>query len=202
MKAALLIKTALDRGLALAAVLALFPIFLCAALVIKINSRGPIFFRQERIGRNGNPFQILKFRTMHLDAQTQHTGSVSTRNDPRVIRGGQLLRQSKVDELPQLLNVLGGTMSLVGPRPTVAEDFDRMTPAQRRRTDVLPGLTGLAQIRGNTSLSWPERIEYDLAYIDGYSLWLDFKILAETALRVITLRAATDTPGTDEWAAT
>lgn len=195
-------KSIADRLIALGALLLCLPLFGLATLIIKLSSRGPIFFRQERVGRDGRPFRIFKFRTMHLHAESQLTGSVSTRNDPRVFRGGRLLRQTKIDELPQLLNVLAGTMSLVGPRPTVQEDFARMTPAQRHRAAVLPGLTGLAQIRGNTSLSWPERIEYDLDYINRFSLWLDCKIIAETALRVVTLRAATDTPGTDEWATT
>ena len=198
----LVLKTIADRCVACLALLVLSPLFALASLVIVMFSPGPIFFRQTRIGRGGIPFSIFKFRTMHVDAASTHTGSVSTRNDPRIFRGADFLRRTKIDELPQLFNVLNGTMSLVGPRPTVCEDYERMSPDQRRRTLVRPGLTGLAQIRGNTSLSWPERIKLDLEYIDHYHLGLDVKILFETALLVATLRAATDTPGTDEWAAT
>ena len=187
---------------ALLALLVLSPTFLFATILIKTCSRGPIFFMQERIGRSGKPFRIFKFRTMHVDTAGTLTGSVSIRNDPRVFWGAGMLRQTKIDEFPQLLNVLNGTMSLVGPRPTVEEDFERMSDEQKRRVEVKPGLTGLAQIRGNTALLWPERIKLDLKYIDNQSLWLDFKILVETVLLVCTFRADTHPQGTDEWVAT
>ncbi|MBM79786.1 MAG: sugar transferase [Planctomycetaceae bacterium] len=201
-KTKLRIKTVFDVGIALLVLILLSPLFLFAAIIIKVFSPGPIFFRQERIGFGGESFSIFKFRTMHVDSDRTLTGSVSVRNDPRVFVGAGFLRLTKIDELPQILNVLNGTMSLVGPRPTVAEDFERMSTEQRRRVDVKPGLTGLAQVRGNTSLLWPERIVLDLSYIDEYSFWLDLKILMETALLLVTFRADTHPQGNDEWVAT
>jgi hypothetical protein len=125
--------------------------------------------------------------------------STTVRNDPRLIRGGGWLRKYKIDELPQLLNVLSGDMSLVGPRPTVQEDVGRMTPVQLQRLLVSPGLTGLAQTQGNTTLNWPERIELDLAYVRSLTLAQDLRILADTMWQVITGRADTHPMGDDEW---
>ena len=176
------------------------PIFVTAVLLIKVFSRGPMIFVQERIGYRERPFRIYKFRTMHLNASSHQFGSVTVENDPRLFPGARLLRKWKIDELPQLFNVLGGSMSLVGPRPTVAEDVLRMTARQRGRYTMKPGLTGLAQIRGGAALPWPKRIEEDLWHIDNYSLWLDFKILVATALLVLTGRADTNPVTDDEWA--
>jgi undecaprenyl phosphate N,N'-diacetylbacillosamine 1-phosphate transferase len=125
--------------------------------------------------------------------------STTTKNDPRVTRVGNVLRKTKIDELPQLLNVLNGTMSLVGPRPTVAEDVARMDATQRRRCDVRPGITGLAQVSGSTALSWPERIKYDLQYVDNVSLLLDIQILLKTVALLLTMRAETHPASADEW---
>lgn len=194
-----IVKSACDRAAAAVLLLAALPVLALAAGIIKMFSRGPVLFTQERVGLNEQPFRIYKFRTMHVHSPQQ--SSVTVRNDPRLFRGARFLRKWKIDELPQLLNVLAGTMSLVGPRPTVRDDYERMTPAQRRRAAVKPGLTGLAQVHGGTALFWPERIALDLKYIDEYSLWLDLKILLRTVLLVAAGRADTHPPGDDEWGA-
>ena len=179
---------------------ALSPILALAAVIIKRGSRGPVFFTQERIGRGGAPFKLYKFRTMSVGAENSGAGTVSVKRDARVFAGGNFLRKFKIDELPQLLNVLNGTMSLVGPRPTVRADYERMNAEQRRRAAVPPGLTGLAQVSGNTGLSWPRRIEYDLIYVDQHNLLLDIGIMTKTALLIFTNRVETHPAGDDEWA--
>ena len=178
--------------------LALSPLLLLAVIIIKRGSRGPVFFTQERIGRGGAPFKLYKFRTMNIGAE--QAGTVSLKHDPRVFAGAHFLRKFKLDELPQLLNVLNGTMSLVGPRPTVREDYERMNATQRRRTVVPPGLTGLAQISGNTGLSWPARIKYDLLYVEEHNLLLDLGIIVNTAWLIFRNRVETHPAGEDEWA--
>ena len=193
-------KRVIDIAGASLGLLLLSPIFLLAAAIIKLNSRGPLWFTQERIGRGAKPFRLYKFRTMTVGAENVGPGTVSVKNDARVFRGAGFLRKFKIDELPQLLNVLNGTMSLVGPHPTVAADFQRMTPAQQRRAAVRPGLTGLAQISGNTGLSWPRRIEYDIMYVEEHNLLLDIGIIAQTVWLVLTNRIETHPASADEWA--
>ncbi|MEM7083806.1 MAG: sugar transferase [Pseudomonadota bacterium] len=185
--------------ISLAALIVLAPVLIFAAIWIKIASPGPWLFKQQRVGRDGKLFDIYKLRTMHVATERAHTGSVTVENDPRLFRGARLLRKTKLDELPQLLNVLEGSMALVGPRPTVREDYDRMNETQRGRFACTPGLTGLAQISGNTSLSWPERIEFDLDYIRNRSFFNDIKILVKTALLILTNRAETHPGSADEW---
>jgi lipopolysaccharide/colanic/teichoic acid biosynthesis glycosyltransferase len=192
-------KRVFDLSAALAALFVLWPVMAVVAAYVKVCSPGPAFFSQQRIGLGGRPFRIWKFRTMHV--RSEEDSSVSIRNDPRVFNGGHLLRKLKLDELPQLWNVVLGTMSMVGPRPTVDEDYRRMTPRQRERWAAVPGITGLAQIRGGTSLSWPERIEWDLQYIRTRSMWLDLRIIAETSIKVLSFLADTHPPGNDEWSA-
>lgn len=191
-------KRFLDLLVACTALVVAAPVLITAAIYIRLASAGPVFFRQERVGQGGRPFSILKLRTMtwHPSSSEQ---TVSLRNDPRVFFGGSILRSLKIDELPQLLNVVAGQMSLVGPRPTVASDHARMTARQQQRVSVRPGMTGLAQVNGNTSLSWPERIEWDLRYIARQSVWMDLQILARTAGLVLSARAATHPAGDDEW---
>ena len=162
-------------GLALGA-----PALAAAAIAIRLEDNGPIVFRQERIGRDGAPFQVLKLRTMIVDAHTQGAGFAVDRGDSRITRIGTFLRKTSIDELPQLVNVLRGEMSLVGPRPTLGYQVERYTEHQRRRLDVTPGLTGWAQINGRASLSWPERIELDVWYVDHRSLRLDLQTLLRT----------------------
>ena len=157
------------------------PLLALAALLIKLESRGPVFYRQRRVGRNGEPFQLWKLRTMVPGAETMGAGIYVVEGDPRITRAGRLLRRFSLDELPNLVNVLRGEMAVVGPRPTVQEQVDRYTDRQRRRLEVRPGITGWAQINGRTSLPWPERIELDVWYVEHRSLWLDMRILARTA---------------------
>lgn len=190
-------KRFFDILLSFGAALITSPIWFASIVLILISDPGPVLFRQERIGTNGKPFPIFKFRTMYV-AKT-NSSTVTTSDDKRVFAGGDFLRRFKIDELPQLLNVLNGSMSLVGPRPTVQEDYERMSPEQKRRFEVPPGITGLAQISGNTELPWGKRIQYDLEYMKNATLWMDIKILFRTAKLVITGRAETHPKSEDEW---
>jgi len=182
----LIIKYALDRVLALALLLALSPLFVLIMIAVRLGDSGPVFFRQDRLGLNGRIFSIWKFRTMIVDADKhlEEDGSVKV---VRVTRIGRILRFLSLDELPQLLNILAGDMSFVGPRPALVEHLQRYTEHQRRRLGMKPGVTGLAQVNGRNQLRWSERIEYDIRYIDEYSLWLDLKILVKT-IKVVFLR--------------
>jgi lipopolysaccharide/colanic/teichoic acid biosynthesis glycosyltransferase len=185
--------------LATALLLASAPVTLLTALWIKVISPGPVLFKQERVGLNGQPFLILKFRTMDKQPDQSSDGSVTVSNDPRLFYGASTLRAFKIDELPQLLNVLLGSMALVGPRPTVFDDYERMTEEQRGRFLVSPGLTGLAQISGNTTLKWPERIQFDLKYIERKSLMYDLQIIARTAIIIFSRKGETHPTGDSEW---
>jgi lipopolysaccharide/colanic/teichoic acid biosynthesis glycosyltransferase len=162
------------------------PVFALAALAIKLESRGSVFYRQRRVGKDGAPFELWKLRTMVPGAETMGAGIYVLEGDPRITRSGRLLRRFSLDELPNLLNVLKGDMAIVGPRPTVQEQVDRYTERQRRRLEVKPGITGWAQINGRTSLPWPERIELDVWYVEHRSARLDLRILARTARMLAT----------------
>ena len=168
-------------GLAIAA-----PVIALAALAIKLESRGPVFYRQRRVGRNGRAFELWKLRTMVPRAESMGAGVYVIEGDPRITRVGRLLRRFSLDELPNLANVLKGEMAVVGPRPTVQEQVDRYTERQRRRLEVKPGITGWAQVNGRTSLPWPDRIELDVWYVEHRSLWLDVKILIRTVRMLAT----------------
>jgi lipopolysaccharide/colanic/teichoic acid biosynthesis glycosyltransferase len=157
-----------------------FPILVAAAAAIKLADRGPVFYKQERIGQHGRPFVIYKLRTMTVNAEHNGLGLLIAENDSRITKPGRILRSSSIDELPQLINVLRGDMSLVGPRPTVASQVERYTSHQRRRLEVKPGVTGWAQVNGRNTLSWPERIDMDVWYVDNKSFWLDLVIIART----------------------
>ena len=162
--------------------LALFaPLLALAGLLIKLESRGPVFYRQRRVGQGGRPFDLWKLRTMVPGAETMGAGIYIVPGDARITRAGRLLRRLSLDELPNLVNVLRGEMALVGPRPTVKEQVDRYTERQGRRLEVKPGITGWAQVNGRASLPWPERIELDVWYVEHRSLVLDLRILARTA---------------------
>lgn len=177
------LKRALDVLIAVPLFVCLLPLFAGIALLIRLDSAGPAFFIQERAGRHGSRFRIVKFRTMHrMNADSRVQVQL---DDPRVTRVGRVLRRLKLDELPQLWNVIRGEMSLVGPRPTLPAQIAEYSPQQRRRLDVLPGITGWAQVNGNIRLTWQERISLDLWYVDHWSIWLDIRILALT-LAVIT----------------
>ena len=157
------------------------PLLGLAALAIRLESRGPVLYRQRRVGRHGRAFELWKLRTMVPGAEAMGAGIYVLEGDPRITRVGRLLRRFSLDELPNLVNVIQGDMAIVGPRPTVAEQVDRYTERQRRRLEVKPGITGWAQVNGRTSLPWPERIELDVWYVEHRSLRLDLSILARTA---------------------
>jgi lipopolysaccharide/colanic/teichoic acid biosynthesis glycosyltransferase len=176
----------LDVVLAAALLVVTAPLLALAALAIRLESRGTVFYRQLRVGRDGQPFELWKLRTMVPGAESMGAGIYVIEGDPRITRTGRLLRRFSLDELPNLVNVLRGEMSIVGPRPTVQEQVDRYTDRQRRRLEVRPGITGWAQINGRTSLPWPERIELDVWYVEHRSLRLDLRILARTARMLAT----------------
>jgi lipopolysaccharide/colanic/teichoic acid biosynthesis glycosyltransferase len=176
----------LDVVLAAALLVVTAPLLALAALAIRLESRGPVFYRQLRVGRDGRPFELWKLRTMVPGAESMGAGIYVIEGDARITRTGRLLRRFSLDELPNLVNVLRGEMSIVGPRPTVQEQVERYTDRQRRRLEVRPGITGWAQINGRTSLPWPERIELDVWYVEHRSLRLDLRILARTARMLAT----------------
>ena len=177
---------ALDLLVASLALALASPLLALAAILIKLESRGPVFYRQRRVGRGGEPFELWKLRTMVPGAESMGAGIYVVEGDPRITRTGRLLRRLSLDELPNLINVLRGEMAIVGPRPTVQEQVDRYTDRQRRRLDVKPGITGWAQVNGRTSLPWPERIELDVWYVEHRSLALDLRILARTIRMLAT----------------
>jgi lipopolysaccharide/colanic/teichoic acid biosynthesis glycosyltransferase len=175
------IKRAIDIVGGATAVALAAPVLALAALAIKLEDGGPILFRQTRLGRGARPFEILKLRTMTVDADEHRSDGIVEAGDPRITRVGKLLRRTAVDELPQLWHVLRGDMSLVGPRPVPPPHLERYSERQRRRLEVRPGLTGWAQVHGRASLPWPERLELDVWYVEHQSLALDARILARTA---------------------
>ena len=175
-----------DAVVAATALVVLAPLLAAIAAAIRLESPGPVFFRQARLGRHGHVFRIWKFRTMVDGAERIGPGLIVSERDERITRVGRWLRDWSLDELPQLINVLRGEMSLVGPRPAVVAYRDRFDARQRRRLDVPPGITGLAQVSGRNALSWEEKIEYDLAYVERRSLGLNLRILARTFPVLIT----------------
>ena len=170
----------LDVVLGGLALLVASPLLAVAAIAIRIESPGSPFYRQLRIGKDGERFELLKLRTMVAGAEHMGAGMAVNEGDPRITRIGALLRRFSIDEIPNLLNVLRGDMALVGPRPTLKTQVDQYTPRQRRRLEVKPGITGWAQVNGRASLPWEERIELDVWYVDNRSLALDLRILART----------------------
>ncbi|BFU43445.1 sugar transferase [Krasilnikovia sp. MM14-A1004] len=189
-----LVKSLFDLSLAAVLLLVSAPVFLAVALVVRLDTGGPVFFRQTRVGRGGEPFRMFKFRTMHVDAeqrlddvrgQNESTGVLfKMRRDPRVTRAGRVLRRWSLDELPQLINVLLGDMSLVGPRPPLPAEVERYPQDMRRRLMVKPGMTGLWQVSGRSDLSWEDSIRLDLRYVENWSLTVDLVILLRTAIAV------------------
>ena len=173
---------ALDTALAGVALVVSAPFLAAAAVVIKLEDRGPVLFRQTRVGRDGRDFELLKLRTMVVGAETKGAGYAVDRGDSRITRVGRILRRTSLDELPQLWNVVRGDMSVIGPRPTLRYQVDKYSDRQRKRLDVLPGITGWAQIHGRASLSWDERIELDVWYVEHRSPRTDALILLRTPL--------------------
>jgi exopolysaccharide biosynthesis polyprenyl glycosylphosphotransferase len=190
-----LIKTVFDRALAVPALLLLSPLFAIMAVIIRCSDGGPAFFRQVRVGQGGRSFTLYKFRTMVPDAEAQReqlatlneTDAVlfKIRNDPRVTLVGAWLRRWSLDELPQLINVLLGDMSLVGPRPALPKEAALYGDHVRRRLMVKPGITGLWQVNGRADLSWDESVRLDLRYVENWSLVLDLQILWKTVAAVL-----------------
>ena len=177
---------ALDLIVAAAGLALCSPILVAAAIAIRLDSPGPVFYRHTRVGKDGVPFELWKLRTMVVGAEHQGAGLYIEERDPRITRVCWFLRRFSLDELPNLFNVLEGDLAIGGPRPTVSVQVERYTPRQRRRLEVRPGITGWAQVNGRTSLSWPERIELDVWYVDHRSLGLDLRILARTVKLLVT----------------
>jgi lipopolysaccharide/colanic/teichoic acid biosynthesis glycosyltransferase len=177
-----------DIAVATLALIVLSPVLAIAAVAIKLGSRGPVIYRQRRVGKDGVEFELLKLRTMVAGSDPVGVGTVVTRDDPRVTGAGRLLRRSSLDELPNLVNVLRGEMAIVGPRPTIRAQVKDYTPRQHRRHQVRPGLTGLAQVQGRAGIPWEERIERDVEYVENRSAALDLKILAQTVWLLLTGR--------------
>lgn len=178
------VKRAFDLALGLVGLVLVSPVLLAAALLVKISSPGPVFFMQVRTGRGGVAFRPFKFRTM-TGGRTPDPHEIVTADHPGVTPVGRALRRLKIDELPQVLNVLRGDMSLVGPRPTLPVQTDAYDDFQKRRLEVRPGLTGLAQVNGNTSISWDERIRYDVYYVQHHGFLMDMGILLKTVLVIL-----------------
>jgi lipopolysaccharide/colanic/teichoic acid biosynthesis glycosyltransferase len=180
-----MLRRAFDVVVAGTALIAAAPFLIAAALAIRLESRGSPIYRQRRIGRHGEAFDVLKLRTMVTGAEHMGAGLAVSEGDTRITRVGRLLRRTSLDEIPNLVNVLRGDMSIVGPRPTVPIQVDRYTERQRGRLSVKPGITGWAQVNGRTELPWDERIELDLWYIEHRSWRLDLRILWRTLRMVL-----------------
>lgn len=174
------VKFMFDRVLASIMFLVLLPVFVIISVIIKLDSKGEIFFLQERVGKDKKLFKIYKFRTMVPNAINMGLGVYTEENDPRITAIGRFLRKTSLDELPQLINIIIGDMSIIGPRPTLLYQVEQYDEIQMRRLRVRPGVTGWAQVNGRNSISWPERIKLDVWYVENWSLWLDLKILYRT----------------------
>ena len=181
-----MIVRALDLAVATVGLVLSSPVMLVATVAIRLESPGSPIYRQRRIGRDGEPFEMLKLRTMVSGAEHHGAGMAVNYGDPRITRVGRFLRRFSLDELPNLVNVLRGEMSVVGPRPTIQAQVDQYTPLQRRRLEVKPGITGWAQINGRASLPWHERIELDIWYVDHRTLRLDLAIIWKTVRLLVT----------------
>lgn len=169
--------------------LLLSPVFLIAAIAIKIDSKGPVIFKQERIGRKGKVFRIYKFRSMCVNAEHTGSGVYSEKGDARVTRVGKFLRASSIDELPQAVNILKGDMSFIGPRPPLTYHpwpIEEYTDEQRKMFDVRPGITGWAQVNGRKAVEWHDRIKLSVWYVEHLTVWLDIKIFFMTFIKVLS----------------
>jgi lipopolysaccharide/colanic/teichoic acid biosynthesis glycosyltransferase len=194
-------RRVIEVVIAATSLVVLTPLLLLIAIVVATTSRGPVLYRQQRIGIGGRPFEIVKFRTMRADAESmadalfarcnEASGPLhKVHNDPRVTRIGLWLRHSSLDELPQLWNVLTGTMALVGPRPATPGEVAQFAPRDHQRHAVRPGITGITQVNGRSDLDWDIAVCLDLLYVENRSLWLDFRILLRTVPAVLGARGA------------
>lgn len=183
------IKRAIDlTGASILSIL-LSPILAITALAVKLDSKGPVLFKQERLGYKGKIFKILKFRSMIVDAEKQGTGVYSYKGDKRITKVGRFIRATSLDELPQLFNILKGEMSFIGPRPALTYHpwtIDKYDNEQKRMFDVLPGITGWAQVHGRKEVPWPERIKLNVEYVDNMTFTMDLKIFFSTFIKVLT----------------
>lgn len=183
----LFIKRLLDLIGSILGIIIFSPLLIIIAITIKFTSKGPVFFRQERLGRDGKIFKIIKFRTMVVNAEKTGIGIKTFAGDPRITKVGHILRKTSLDELPQLFNVVRGDMSLVGPRPPVPyhpRKYKDYSVHQIQRFKVKPGITGYAQVKGRNLLTWDERIEYDIEYVNKQTLFFDIKIIILTVIKV------------------
>lgn len=180
----ILFKYTIEKIIALTIFIICLPFLLIIAILIKKDG-GPVLFTQQRLGLSGRIFKILKFRSMVVDADRfLNDKGESTAN--RITPVGHILRKTSLDELPQLINIIKGEMTIIGPRPTLTEHFQYYSDVQKKRFQMKPGITGLAQVNGRNTLKWSERLAYDVEYVDKYSLWLDFKIAVKTVKVVLT----------------
>ncbi|MFA1822243.1 sugar transferase [Virgibacillus oceani] len=185
----LFIKRMIDLLGSIIGTIILSPLLIIIALCIKLTSKGPVFFKQRRLGKNGKTFKIIKFRTMVVNAEKIGDGlTVKNEKDNRITKVGKILRATSLDELPQLFNVIAGQMSLVGPRPPVTyfpyDGFENYPEWAKKRFSMNPGVTGLTQVTVRNSVSWDNRIVVDNKYIDGFNLWIDIKILLKTLIKL------------------
>ncbi|MGD6831885.1 sugar transferase [Sutcliffiella halmapala] len=183
------IKRLLDIVLSLTGLTVLLPILLIVAIAIKLESKGPVIFQQERLGLYGKVFKIYKFRSMCVGAEK--SGVYETKGDARVTKVGKFIRKTSIDEFPQFVNIIKGDMSIIGPRPTLTYHpwpLDEYTEEQKKRFNVRPGVTGWAQVNGRKEVQWNKRIEYDVAYVENLSLWFDLKVFFKTILKVLAMK--------------
>ncbi len=180
-----MVKRILDLLLGIIGLILTSPLWLYIIIRIKSEDHGPVFFIQERVGKDGKLFRMYKFRSMVMGAEQKGAGVFVSAEDKRITKIGRFIRKTSIDELPQLINVLKGEMSIVGPRPTLEYQVKRYNERQRRRLSVKPGITGWAQINGRNTMTWPEKIELDLWYIDHWSIGLDFKIIGKSIWSVL-----------------
>lgn len=181
-------KHILDKIFGVILLILLSPILAIIAIAIKLDSKGPVIFKQKRLGKDGEIFEIYKFRTMYVDApdiRNEDGSTFNSDNDPRVTKVGNILRKTSLDELSQIFNILKGEMSFIGPRPDLPDHYKLYTEFDKKKLLVKPGITGYAQANGRNNIEWKKRIEMDVFYIEHYSLFLDIKILFKTAFSVL-----------------
>lgn len=183
----LLIKRTIDivGALVLLILMIVVPILIIIPILIRATSKGPAIFTQDRTGKNGKTFKIYKFRTMRIPEESLDENGEMLPPEERITKVGRFLRKTSLDEVAQVFNILNGTMSIVGPRPTLPYQMERYDERQLKRLDMRPGITGWAQVNGRNDLSWTEKIEYDLEYIEKFNIWFDIKILFRTVLVVL-----------------
>lgn len=197
----LAVKRIIDIILSFIGLIILSPLFIILSIIIKCESKGPVFFKQERIGKNGKMFKIYKFRSMVVGAEKMGTGVYSKKDDNRVTRVGKFIRMTSIDELPQLINILKGEMSFIGPRPVLTYHpwkYEEYTEEQQKRFSVRPGVTGWAQIHGRKQVEWNKRIQYDIEYVENINFILDLKIFFITIYKVILMKDNVNTIETDK----